>query len=147
MAELETSHIFDGDIEHVFRAIGKFELYPKYLPGVTAIQVEPATKGSSARCRVRYELNIVKTFFYTLEMHDESPKRMWWSLVDSNLMKQNNGGWDFEPAGAGKTKATYRLDIKFKGLVPSMITDQIAKANLPMMFAGFQKLIDESQNT
>lgn len=144
MAELETSHIFNGSIERVFSAISKFELYPKYLPGVTAIHVEPAVKVSNAKCRVRYELNIVKTFYYTLEMNEEPSKKMWWSLVDSNLMKQNDGGWDFEPVGADKTKATYRLDIKFKGLVPSMITDQIAKANLPMMFAGFQKLIDEN---
>ncbi len=144
MAELETTHIFNGEIDRVFRAIGKFDQYPKYLPGVTAIQVEPAPKGSSAKCRVRYELNIVKTFYYTLEMNEKAPDKIWWSMTDSNLMKQNDGGWDFEPAGKGKTKATYKLDIKFKGLVPSMITDQIAKANLPMMFAGFQKLIDDT---
>lgn len=144
MAELETTHIFNGEIDRVFKAICKFDQYPKYLPGVTGIQVEPATKGSNAKCHVRYELNIVKTFHYTLAMQDEAPRKIWWNLVDSNLMKQNDGGWEFESAGPGKTKATYRLDIRFKGLVPSMITDQIAKANLPMMFAGFQKLIDDS---
>ncbi|MCX6123329.1 MAG: SRPBCC family protein, partial [Proteobacteria bacterium] len=63
---------------------------------------------------------------------------------ESNLMKHNTGSWTFEAEGKGKTKATYNLEIKFKGLVPSMITDQIAKANLPLMFAGFQKLIDNT---
>lgn len=144
MAELETTHVFNGAIEHVFRTIGKFELYPKYIPGVTAAQIEPAPKGSSARCRVRFEVTLVKTVFYTLEMQEEAPKRIWWSMVESNLMKVSNGSWDFEAAGPDKTKATYKLDIKFKGLVPSMITDQLAKANLPMTFAGFQKMIDES---
>lgn len=142
MAELETTHVFDGDIQHVFKAIGQFEQYPRYLPGVTAVQVLPP-KAPGAKCQVRYELNIVKTFFYTLEMFEEGPGKIWWNLTDSNLMKQNDGSWNFETAGEGKTKATYKLDIRFKGLVPSMITDQIAKANLPLMFAGFQKLIKD----
>lgn len=143
MAEVETTHIFEGDLERVFRAIANFEQYSNYLPGVTGITVSPS-KTPGALCLVRYELNIIKTFFYTLEMFAESPKKMWWTLKESNLMKQNDGSWAFEAAGKSKTKATYKLDLKFKGLVPSMITDQVAKANLPLMFSGFQKLIDDT---
>lgn len=141
MSELETSHIFEGSKERVFRAICQFDQYPKYLPGVTGIEVLPSQSAKS-KCMVRYEISLIKTFFYTIEMFEQSPNRIWWHLVESNLMKENNGSWDFKPAGKGKTEALYRLDAKFKGLVPSMVTDQIAKANLPLMFAGLQKLID-----
>ena len=48
------------------------------------------------------------------------------------------------PAGPGKTKAVYTLDIGFSGLVPSKVVDQITKANLSGMMIGFQKLIDSS---
>ena len=144
MAELETSHVFNGDMERVFRAIGNYGEYAKYLQGVTGIVVSPAPKGSNSKCLVRYELNIIKTFHYTLEMFEEPSTKVWWRMVDSNLMKQNEGSWTFSPDGPGKTKAIYNLDVKFKGLVPSMITDQVAKANLPQMFAGFQKLIDQT---
>jgi ribosome-associated toxin RatA of RatAB toxin-antitoxin module len=143
MAELETTHIFVGSKDRVFRGISRFDQYPTYIPGVTKVEVGPATN-KEANCLVRYELNIIKSFFYTLEMFEKTPDRLWWSLKDSNLMKQNNGSWEFEALGKDKTKAVYRLDIKFKGLVPSMITDQIAKANLPLMFGGFQKLIDNT---
>ena len=143
MAKLETEHVFEGDIKTVFGAINNFALYPDYIPGVTAIEVlAPKAEGSIAQ--VRYELNIIKKFFYTLDMFAEEPNKIWWTLADSNLMKTNNGSWEFKSKGKTKTHADYMLDIKFKGLVPGKITDQIAKANLGGMFEGFQKLIKEN---
>ena len=142
MAIIETTHVFQGNINKVFSAIGQFHRYPEFIPGVTAIQVLPATGTSKAQCQVRTELNIVKTFFYTIEIFQEAPNKIWWTMAESNLMKQNNGGWTLSAQGDSQTAALYKLDVTFKGLVPSMITDQVAKANLPGMFAGFQKLID-----
>jgi coenzyme Q-binding protein COQ10 len=143
MAELETTHNFKGDIKKVFKALGQYERYPEFIPGVTGIQVLPPPAGSTAKCLVRYEINIVKTFFYAIEMFDNGQDKIWWKMTDSNLMKKNDGSWTLSGSGADETKALYKLDVAFKGLVPSMITDQVAKANLPGMFAGFQKLIEE----
>jgi coenzyme Q-binding protein COQ10 len=142
MAELETTHIFKGHINKVFAALGQYQRYPEFIPGVTGIQVLPPPAGSQAKCLVRYEINIVKTFFYTIEMFDNGKDRIWWKMTDSNLMKKNDGEWSLSDRNGSETNATYKLDVAFKGLVPSMITDQVAKANLPGMFAGFQKLID-----
>ena len=58
-------------------------------------------------------------------------------------MKANDGSWDLKASGNDKTQATYTLDIKFKGFVPGKVTDQLAKANLPNMLSGFQKLISD----
>jgi ribosome-associated toxin RatA of RatAB toxin-antitoxin module len=143
LAKLETEHVFRGSVDKVFSAIGKYDLYPDYLPGVTKIEVLPA-KATGSRCQVRYELNLIKKFYYVLDMFEEAPNRIWWKLDDSNLMKQNDGSWEFTKKSADATKARYTLDVKFKGLVPSSITDQIAKANLPAMLTGFQKLIDDN---
>lgn len=142
MAELETKHIFRGEINRVFTALGQFERYPEFIPGVTAIQVIPPKSGSRSKCQVRTELNIVKTFFYTIEIYEQAPNKIWWTLVESNLMKQNIGSWDLSKSSDTETTAIYKLDVSFKGFVPSMVTDQIARANLPQMFVGFQKLID-----
>lgn len=143
MAKLETEHVFHGKIENVFGALVKYELYPKYLPGVQGVEVlEPVAKGSSAQ--VRYDLKIIKEFFYTLDMFETSPNELRWELNESNIMKLNTGSWQLSPAGKGKTRAVYSLEIKFRGLIPSAITDKVAQANLPSMFAGFQKLIDEA---
>jgi ribosome-associated toxin RatA of RatAB toxin-antitoxin module len=142
MAAVETEHVFSGDLELVKSAIRAYQKYPKYLPGVTKIEVLPAAVKGSV-CQVRYELNLIKRFHYTLNMFDESPNRITWTLADSNLMKTNDGSWTLASKGDSKTKAVYSLDVKFKGLVPGAITDQIAKANLPLMMSGFQRMIDD----
>ena len=142
LAKLELEHVFDGSLGEVVAAISQFDQYPKYIPGVTKIEVlPPAAKGSS--CQVRYELNLIKTFFYVLNMYQEKPNKIRWDLAESNLMKISGGSWDFQKLDQDRTKATYLLDVKFRGLVPSAVTDRVAKANLPGMMQGFQKLIND----
>ena len=145
MAELTTEHVFDGSVEEVLAGLRTYEKYPEYLPGVTGIKVLPA-KAKGSVCQVRYELKLLKSFYYTLNMHEE-PGRIWWDLDDSNIMKQSNGSWTLAAAGPGKTKAVYSLDIAFSGFVPQKIVDQITKANLPAMMNGFQKLIADVNRT
>ncbi len=142
MAKVEIEQVFLGNIEKVFSGISQYPSYPKYLPGVTAIEVLPA-KLENSTCQVRYELHLIKKFYYVLDMFAENPQRIWWQLADSNLMKSNAGNWTFTKISDDKTKALYSLDVKFRGLVPSSITDQLAKANLPAMMDGFQKMIKD----
>lgn len=143
MSEVDTEYKFNGDIDKVFAVISNYQRYPEFIPGVTNIEVlAPQAKGS--KCQVRYDINIIKSFYYTLDMFEEAPGRIWWSLADSNIVKSSNGSWTLKSTGKDKTTALYKLDVKFKGLIPSAITDQVAKANLPAMMAGFQKMIDQS---
>ncbi len=142
MSEISKERVFSGICTEVFAGIKKFEKYPDYLPGVTGIKVLPAKKPGST-CQVRYELKFIKSFFYTLNMFEEAPNKIWWDMDDSNIMKYSNGSWDLRNGGKGKTKAVYKLDVGFSGFVPQKIVDQIAKANLELMMNGFQKLIDD----
>lgn len=140
MAKINADHTFKGNVEKVFQGIKNFDEYVNYLPGVTNIEVmKPAKKGSV--CQVKYEINIIKKFHYTIDIFEESPTKLWWELADSNIMKLNNGSWELTSDGQ-KTKALYTLEVVFRGLVPSAVTDKVAKANLPSMFEGFQKIID-----
>lgn len=141
MATLERTHVFRGDVARVFGAIKSYDKYPKYIQGVTSVEVFPSN-GVASTQRVRYELNLIKKFYYVLEMTEKDGKQISWNLVESNLMKENSGSWTFSQEGKN-TRAEYQLEVKFKGLIPSKITDQVAKANLPAMFDGFQKMIDE----
>ncbi|MEZ4741158.1 MAG: SRPBCC family protein [Bdellovibrionota bacterium] len=137
-------HTFTGSIDEVFAGIRDYDSYPEYLPGVTQVQVLPAQETGSI-CQVRYDLNLVKKFYYILNMYEESPHKIWWDLAESNLMKENAGSWTLKGAKKASTEANYQLEVKFKGLIPSAVTDKIAKANLPAMFAGFQELIDSKR--
>lgn len=145
MATIEVEHIFQGKIETVFGAISNYLKYKDFIPGVSKVEILPA-KEKGSKCQVRFEVNMIKSFHYTLNMFEESPSRIWWTLEDSNLMKENVGGWTFKAAADGKTKASYSLDVKFKGFMPSALTDQVAKANMPSMLEGFQKLINGTKS-
>ena len=140
MAKLETQHIFQGNLEKVFEAITSYELYSEYLPGVTGVEIlETLDDGSK---RVKFDLNLMKKFHYTLIMRAQSPGAISWELESSNLMKSNSGSWDLAAKGKDKTVADYAVDITFKGLVPKSITDRVAKANIGGMFQGFQEIIN-----
>ena len=146
MAELTTEQVFDGEQNEVFRALGLYESYPDYIPAVNAVQLlEPTMKAS--KVRVRYDIKLVKAFYYTLHMFEEAPTRLSWQLDDSNLFKRNTGSWHLEPLEPHRTKAVYKLDVAFSGFVPGRIVDQVTKANLPGMMAGFQKLIDAKKQS
>lgn len=144
MAELTTEQLFDGSITEVFDGLRQYQRYPEYLPGVTKIEVLAAKKPKST-CQVRYELKLIKSFYYVLNMFEDGPNKIWWDLDDSNIMKHSTGSWTLSPS-AGKTKAVYTLDVAFGGLVPQRVIDQITKANLPMMMNGFQRLIADNKS-
>lgn len=143
MAELTIEEIFTGDLDLVFTAIRQYQRYPEYLPGVTKIDVLPA-KAKGSVCQVRYDLKFIKSFFYTLDMFEDKPNKIWWKLADSNLLQVSNGSWNLVQAGDGQTKALYSIEVAFSGFVPGKVVDQITKANLPMMMKGFQKLITDT---
>ncbi len=98
MAKLETQTVFDGSIEKTFAAVRQYSKYPEYLPGVTKISVLPP-KDPKSSCQVRYDLKIIKDFYYTLNMYETEPKKIWWDLDESNLMKESTGSWTFAPSG------------------------------------------------
>jgi ribosome-associated toxin RatA of RatAB toxin-antitoxin module len=144
MAAVQEKHTFKGSLKDVFAGLSDYPAYPDHLPGVTQIKVLPAQKEGSS-CQVRYDINLIKKFHYTLDMFEESPTKIWWSLADSNLMKKNEGSWELSQSGKS-TEANYSLEVTFRGLVPSAVTNKIAQANLPSMFAGFQEMINDNKS-
>jgi ribosome-associated toxin RatA of RatAB toxin-antitoxin module len=143
MADVKAQHIFKGSIDQVFQGLTDYESYPDYIPGVVNIELyEPLEDG--AELSIRYELNLIKKFHYTLNMFHEGNNKIRWSLHDSNLMKKNNGSWTLTEKKSS-VDALYELDIKFKGLVPSAIVKKLTETSLPAMFEGFQSLIDDQE--
>ncbi len=141
MSGVQTEHIFKGTIEKVFKAITSYEAYPQYVPYVQKIQVLKAIKKGSA-CLVRYDLNLIKNFFYSLNMVHDQPNSIRWDLYESDILKTSSGSWELSAAGKTKTKAIYTVDIEARLFVPKMMIDKLTKTALPATMEGFQKLID-----
>lgn len=140
MTEVHTEATFEGSLHQVFEGVKSYADYPEFVPGVMKTEVlPPKVEGSS--CQVRYEINVVKKFHYVLNMFEESPHTISWTLADSNIMKSNSGRWSFKEEDSGSVHADYQVEATFRGLVPKKLTDQVAKASIPGLIQGIQKLI------
>lgn len=141
MARLITKHVFQGGIEQVFTAISSYDKYIKYLDMVSDIVVHPPEAKGSV-CKVEYHVQVIKDIQYTLHMFHDAPKKVSWTLADSNFMKENSGSWSLKALSDSETQATYSVDLKPKGFVPQVLIDQVTKASIPSLMASMQKLID-----
>src|SRR5689334_22773419 len=103
MAGATKSIVIDAPIETVFDGIRDYEKYPEYLPEVKAVKV----KRTGDEAQVDYEVDVIKRIKYSIKMKETRPTRLEWSFISGEMMKDNKGSWIFEPAGEGKTKATY----------------------------------------
>lgn len=145
MAALVTERIFNGNPMEVFQGLRRFDQYPKYLPMVSEITVDPPTVPQSFAL-VTFKINLVKTFYYSINVFESPPERLWWNLQDSNLMKKSNGSWLLVDNGNDRTKATYSLDVAFKGLIPQIMIDKVTQSSIEPMMDGFQRLIDDTRS-
>lgn len=137
MAQAEIRETLAVDRERLFAAIVKYEDYPQFVDGCTAVKVERQGPG---RARVTYEVSLIKEVSYTLDHHEDAEKGIVeWKLVSSDFMKANSGRWELKAAGAGKTEAHYAVEIEFKIPVPGLILNRLVKGSLPAMIRSFEK--------
>ncbi|MEI8346001.1 MAG: SRPBCC family protein [Pseudomonadota bacterium] len=136
MAKVERSEIFDIDIEKFYRAISDYKSYPKFVDGVSSIKIlEESDKGAT----VEFTLNLIKKFTYILKLKHQEPKKVSWTLVESDLFTENKGGWTLKQTKDGKLEVTYALDVDFRGFVPNMIINKLVTNNLPGMMQAYFK--------
>ena len=129
------SILIDAPIETVFGIITDYEKYPEFLSEVKAVRVSERREGEAV---VQYEVSILKTIRYTLKHKEEKPRRVSWSLVEGELMRENQGSWLLEPQGK-QTRATYSIEMTLGPLVPKAIVNALVDSSLPKMLESFKK--------
>ncbi len=129
------SILIDAPIETVFGIITDYEKYPEFLAEVKAIRVSERREGEVL---VQYEVSILKTIRYTLKLKEEKPRRVSWSLVEGELMRENRGSWLLEPQGK-QTRATYSIEMTLGPLVPKAMVNALVDSSLPKMLESFKK--------
>ena len=138
MAQAETTEVFDCSVEDFYKIITDYEKYSEFLPEVkecSIVQVEGNKK------LVEYRISLVKYFTYRLWMTEE-PNKVSWVFDSGDLFKVSTGSWVLSDE-AGKTRATYSLDAKFKMFVPGPIAKTVVNVNLPNMMSSYHKRVDE----
>lgn len=119
----------------LYQVIVGFESYPEFLPEVVSAKIIKQTDHSAS---VKFELEIVKRFSYSLDFKMEENRSVSWKLIESDFFKMNQGKWLLKPADGHSTSVDYELEVAFGFLVPGWVTKKLTEINLPKMFDQFE---------
>ena len=136
MAGATRSITINAPVEKVFDIITNYDRYADFLPEVKKVSTSQR-QGNTVQ--VHYEVDVVKTIRYTIKVTEERPKRMSWTFVNGEVMKDNKGSWTLEPEGEGKTRATYNVEMALGMLVPKAIVNGLVDNQLPKMLEAFKR--------
>lgn len=136
MASASRTEVVDVDINKLYDVLVDYEKYPEFVDGVSGIKVLAKDENTA---KVEYNLNMIKSFKYIINLKQERPSRVSWTLDSGDLFKKNDGEWKLKDLGNGKTEVTYTLDLDFKMFAPSSILSALTEKNLPAMMGSFFK--------
>ena len=136
MANASRTEVVDVEINKIYNVLVDYAKYPEFVDGVNAIKILSQTESTA---KVEYSLNMIKSFKYIINIKQEKPTRLSWTLDSGDLFKKNDGEWKLKDLGNGKTEVTYSLDIDFKMFAPSSILSALTSKNLPVMMESFFK--------
>lgn len=136
MAAARQSIEIDATPDQVFAVIVDFDKYPLFVPNQSAVRV---IESSDDRWLVEFELAIIKTLRYTLELKATGNRTLRWTLVRGDMMKTNEGGWALEALPGDRTRATYEIDVKLKGFVPKSVSNLLIDKTLPENLKAFKR--------
>jgi len=132
----QASEIIDVSPENFFKVISDFESYPDFVPEVKKAKIIDRKENV---LRVEYEIFMIKTIKYVLDLTLQPPTKLTWTLAEKGFFKQNDGSWELKPLEKGKkTQATYTADLSFGLIVPKPIITMLTSQQLPQMLKKFK---------
>jgi coenzyme Q-binding protein COQ10 len=141
MSEALRSVIVNVPPDKFFAVISDYESYPKFIPEMRSVRVLKTT-GNIQQVAFEIEIQVMaftKRVHYTLEFTNNPPVGVRWHLLESNLVKSNDGGWSLKATADGqRTDATYNIELKLGALVPKAISTFLADQSLPKLLEQFK---------
>lgn len=128
--------VINAPVEKVFDVITQYERYPEFLPEVKEVR---AANRQGNTLELHYKVEVMKTVRYSIRVTEERPRRMVWTFIEGEVMKDNKGSWVLEPEGEGKTRATYTVEMALGLLVPKAVVNALVDTSLPKMLDAFKR--------
>ena len=139
MSEQSAEILVSVPPEDFYKVLIDYEQYPEFVSSVKNVEI---LKREDNHTQVYFELDLIKKVKYLLDMEEDSPNRLGWSLIKGDLFKVNRGAWELEEVtdseGKRATKAIYSTEIEFSLFVPKMITKTLVAVNLPNNLKEFK---------
>tara|TARA_A100001015_G_scaffold312969_1_gene419167 strand:+ start:362 stop:793 length:432 start_codon:yes stop_codon:yes gene_type:complete len=139
MADVKHVETFNCTPDQFFDLLIDYEKYPEFLSEVKQCKVVGEEAGKKM---VKYQISIIKSIEYILELSESRPGEVSWSFVEGDLFKKMSGHWKLSEDN-GKTKAEYYVDAAFGMFVPKPMIKTVLSANLPAMMKAYHKRVSE----
>jgi ribosome-associated toxin RatA of RatAB toxin-antitoxin module len=140
MPESQRSVIVNVPVDKFYAVISNYEAYSKFIPEMRSVRILKTT-GNVQQVSFEIELQVMaftKKVTYTLEFTNTPPDHIRWRLIESNLIKGNNGGWTLKATPDGKTDALYQIELTLGALVPKAVSSFLAEQSLPKLLNQFK---------
>ena len=141
MFELTTAIEVNAPQELAFAVLWDVSRYPEFLSDVVDVSVEPGE--TAAEQIVHYVVRAPRRLEYTLNMRAVAPERIDWSLVESDLQRDNRGSWVFSHVPDGAL-LTLEIQMEFRMPVPDVIMKKLVEFNLPVMMRQVRARIEQT---
>ena len=129
-------------VERVWDAITDYDHYKDFMPLTKASRVK-RREGDTVWFYTELSM-LLKTCSYEIKLTLEKPKwRASWTLVESNMLRANEGSWQLESTPAGETYAVYTAYVAPSLPVPEMILNKLTKGTLPQLMAAVRKRVGD----
>jgi ribosome-associated toxin RatA of RatAB toxin-antitoxin module len=141
MFELTTAILVNAPQELAFAVLWDVTRYPEFLSDVVDVIAEPGD--SPGEQIVHYVVRAPRKLEYSLLMRAVAPERIDWTLLESDLQRQNRGSWVFSLAPDGAL-LTLEIQMEFKLPVPDVIMKKLVEFNLPVMMRQVRARIEQT---
>jgi uncharacterized membrane protein len=128
--QAERSAEIDAGAEACFAALLEYESFPDWqraVKSVTVLSRDDEGRGRDVEFRIDAKVKEVR---YVLRYSYEPPHRIAWEYVEGDV-KDVSGEFLLDDAGAGRTRATYRIGLDagvwMPGPIKKVLTDQVMK--------------------
>ncbi len=141
MFELSTSIEVNAPRELAFAVLWDVQRYPEFLSDVVDATVEPGETANEIVAH--YVVRAPRRLEYALRMLAFAPDRITWTLVSSDLQRQNMGSWEFLETPEGAVLAL-EIKMEFQVAVPEVIMKKLVEFNLPVMMRQVRARIEQT---
>ena len=137
MARSEKVMEINASAERFYEILADFEKYPEFLDEMKGARLV-RDRGENA-WEVEFDLDLgIKQVKYTLALKGDPPHELSWTLLDGEMMKANNGGWQIVETGPERIRVTYSLELGLKMWVPGAVLRKLEQTSLDNTLKAFK---------
>lgn len=134
MATITRIEIVDVPTKHLYKVIADYEAYPEFVPHIVHAKI---IEEDLRFRRVQFKAHYLRDISYTLDIFHDEPRRIWWQLLESPLIKVSSGSWELRHKGNSKTEVEYSVQVVPRVFVPSSIVEALTLRGIPSLINAF----------